>query len=220
MMTRTWMALALLTALTLGGCSTAPRPIESIRASGDHLFKIGDWEGARDEFAEIVSRFPGDWDAQYKLGVSCLNLKDTSTARRALEIAYTRKPENRDVAAALAETLYQQGDETRLFAFLRDRAAKTQQVHDYLQLGKYAMELNDPDSARTAFETAIQIDDAKTTDPYKSSALLAERLGQLDEAVRRLRQAYGINLEDRRVREKLRELGEDPSTVTPLPPGR
>ena len=219
MISRICTALALLATLHLGGCASPPRPTETIRASADHYYKIGDYEAARDEYAEIVSRYPGDWEGHYKLGMCCLQTGEFSTARRSLEIAHTRQPNNQDVANGLAEAMYRQGDESRLFAFLRQRAATTQTVEAHLQLGKYAMELNDPDSARVAFQTAIEIDNGMSTDPYINAAALSERLGQLDDSIRRLRQAYGINQKDRRVTEKLRALGEDPATITPLPPG-
>jgi tetratricopeptide (TPR) repeat protein len=214
------MMLGVLGAALLNGCTSAPRPIEEIRASGEHRYKYADFDGARDEFAEIVSRYPGDWQAQYMLGQSMLKTGDLSAARRALETAYTHKPESQEVADALAEVLFQQKDEARLFAFLRDRAAKTQSVSAHLALAKYAGELNDPDSARTAVDTAIQLDDGKHTEPYLEAAQLAERLGQMDEAVRRLRQAYGVNPVDRRVQERLVALGETMGDLTPLPPGR
>lgn len=233
MLGRTWKNLALVSALFLtlhfiGGCASPQRPSEAIRTSGDHYYRIGDYEAARDEYAEIVSRWPGDWQAQYKLGLSCLKTGETSLARRSLEIAYTRIHEkhrtqprdDQDVANALAEAIFLQKDEARLYAFLRERAAAMQTVETHLQLGRYSMELNDPDSARVAFDTAIEIDGGMTTEPYLDSAALAERLGQLDEAVRRLRQAYGIKPEDRRVTEKLIALGENPATISPLPPGR
>jgi predicted Zn-dependent protease len=214
------VALTLIAATCIGGCNTSPRPVEAIRASGDHRYKFADYEGARDEFAEIVARHPGDWHAQFMLGQSMLKTGEYSGARRALETAYTHKPDNQAVADALAETLFQQKDESRLYAFLRDRAASTQSVESHLRLARYALELNDPDSAQTAVDTAIQLDNGQTTEPYLEAARLAERLGQMDEAVRRLRQAYGVNPQDRRVHERLTKLGETPGQVTPLPPGR
>jgi tetratricopeptide (TPR) repeat protein len=220
MLGRTLSVILLGITATLCGCSTAQRPIETIRASGDHFFKAGDWESARDEFAEIVSKYPGDADAQYKLGVSHLNLKETSAARRALEIAHARKPQNREYAASLAEAMFQQGDEARLIAFLRGRANATQQAADHIMLGRYAMALNDPDTARVAFDTAIEIDAGASADPYLDSSLLAERLGDIETAVRRLRQAISIAPHDFRVKDRLREMGEDPAKVVPLPPGR
>ena len=215
-----WMMLGVLCSALVSGCTSGPRPIEEIRMSGEHRYKYADYDGARDEFAEIVSRYPGDWHAQYMLGLSMLKTNELSAARRALETASTHKPESQEVADALAETLFMQKDEARLFAFLRDRAAKTQSVTAHLALAKYAIELNDPDSARTAVDTAIQLDDGVSTEPYLEAARLAERLGQMEEAVRRLRQAYGVNPADPRVQERLVALGETMGDLAPLPPGR
>ena len=203
----------------LDGCQAA-RPAETIRASGDYRFNKGDYAGASDEYSEIVARYPGDWEAQYKLGLSQLELKNYSAGRRSLEIAYTQRPKDAKVAQALAEAMFRQGDESRLFAFLRSRAQETQLTEAYLMLAKYSMDLNDPDSAKTAVDTAIAIDDGKTTEPYLQAAALEERLGHLDQAERRLRQAYGINPYDTRVKEKLVALNVKIDQVTALPPGR
>lgn len=219
MTVRSWMMLSVL-AVSLYGTGCGSRPTETIRASGDYRFKQGNYAMARDEYAEIVARYPGDWQAQYMLGRSLLRTNDFSGARRALEIAYSSRPDDPAIAEALAEVMLAQGDESRLFAFLRERATRAQTVESHLMLARYAMEMNDPDSAQRAVDTAIQIDNGRTTDPYLAAASLAERLGQLDTAVHRLRQAKGVNHNDVRVREKLRELGEDPATVLPLPPGR
>ena len=116
--------------------------------------------------------------------------------------------------------MFMQKDETRLYAFLRERASTTRSTEAYLQLGKYAMLMDDPDSAQVGFDTAIEVDMGKTTVPYLEAAKLEERLGHLDVAVSRLRQAYGINAYDTRVHEMLRRLGEDPFKLQPLPPGR
>lgn len=220
MLCRTFLVISVLfTAALLPGCQKA-RPLEVVRTSGDQYFAAGNYSAARDQYAELVSRSPGDWQGQYKLGLSLLQTGEYAAARRALEIAYSARRDNPDVANALAEAMFRLGEESKLFAFLRERASTRQTVDAYLQLGKYALELNDPDSAQTAIETAIQIDGGKTTEPYLAAATLAERLGHLDVAVSRLRQALGINPMDPRVQAGLRTLGEDPAHITPLPPGR
>src|SRR5438552_2026564 len=120
-------------AAMLEGCQAA-RPAETMRASGDYRFNKGDFAGAADEYSEIVARYPGDWEAQYKLGLSQLELKNYSAGRRALEIAYTQRPRDPKVAQALAEAMFRQGDESRLFAFLRARAQDTQLPEAYEML--------------------------------------------------------------------------------------
>ena len=66
----------------------------------------------------------------------------------------------------------------------------------------------------------IAIDNGQTTDPYLLAASFAERLGDLDLALRRLRQAYGIDPYDENVNDRLTALGEVPGPTLALPPGR
>lgn len=201
------------------GCTQQRRPIEVVRTSGDQKYKVGNYAAARDEYAEIVSQYPGDWEAQYRMGMSMIETQQYSRARQALETAYTLKP-SQEVADGLAKAMFMQKDESRLFAFLRERASSTRSTAAYLELGKYSMLMDDPDSAQVGFDTAIEVDMGKTTEPYLEAAKLEERLGHLDVAVDRLRQAYGINPYDTRVHEMLRRMGEDPFKLQPLPPGR
>lgn len=217
--TGTWAVLLLAVIVFAGGCTQQRRPAEVVRTSGDQKYRVGDYAGARDEYAEIVSQYPGDWQAQYKMGLCMIQTGQYARARQALETAYTLKP-NQEVANGLAQAMFMQKDESQLFAFLRQRATETRSTAAYIELGKYSMDLNDPDSAKVAFDTAIEVDQGKTTEPYLEAAKLEERLGHLDVAINRLRQAYGINPYDTRVIEMLRRLGEDPSKLKPLPPGR
>jgi len=221
------LALAVFASLGLPGCAPQQRPMEVIRTSGDRYFRAGNYAQARDEYAEIVAAYPGDWQAQYRLGVCCIETQQYAPARQALETAYTltstkdmNSQSTEEVAHALAKAMFLQRDETRLFAFLRERASATKSTDAWLELGRYAMECNDPDTAKVAFDTAIEVDMGRTTAPYIEAAKLEERLGHLDQAIRRLQQAYGINPYDTRVAEMLRRLGEDPSKIKPLPPGR
>jgi len=212
-------ALVVSLVVVLPGCMSQRRPIEVIRESGDNHYRGGDYAGARDEYAEITSTYPGDWEAQYRLGLSMIETQQYDGARQALEQAYTLKP-TQEVADALAKAMFLQKDENRLFAFLRERASSTRSVPAYLQLANYAMEMNDPDSARVAVDTAIEVDMGKSTEPYIAAAQLEQRLGHTDVAIQRLRQAYGINEYDRRVHDLLRQLGQDPFRLKPIRPGR
>jgi len=212
------LALLLAALVTIAGC-TQRRPIDVVRASGDQKFRVGDYAAARDEYAEIVSQYPGDWQAQYRMGLCMIETQQYSRARQALETAYTLRP-SQEVADGFAKAMFMQKDESKLFAFLRERASTTRTTAAYLELGRYSMLMDDPDSAQVGFDTAIEVDMGKSTVPYIEAAKLEERLGHLDVAVSRLRQAYGINPYDTRVHEMLRRLGEDPFKLQPLPPGR
>jgi tetratricopeptide (TPR) repeat protein len=211
--------LLLLGLLTLSGCETH-RPVDDIRRSGNMLFDRGEYAQAAGEYGLITERYPGDWHAQYRLGLSLLQVEQYTPARRALEVAHSQRPANPDVAAALAEVMYRQGDNRQLFDFLQNRAKSTQSELAYRQLAHYALEMGDPDSAKVAIETAIVMDEGRSVEPYLDAATMAEQLGDMDLAVRRLRQAYGINPLDQRVRRRLQALGEVPGPTIALPPGR
>lgn len=214
------LTAAFLMALLLLPACTIHRPVDSIRASGDVHFARAEYTEAAREYKLIVDRYPGDWRAQYRLGQSLLQLDDPQPARRALEIAHTQRPMNNDIAEALAEAMFRVGDEPQLYAFLRERADSQQSPEAHMQLGYYSMELGDPDSARVAFDTAIALDEGQSVEPYLAAASFSERLGDMDMAVYRLRQGYGINPYDARIRDRLRALGEVPGPTIALPPGR
>ena len=200
------------------GCAT--RPIESVRTSADFQFQQEHYSQAAIGYTEIVDRAPGDWQAQYRLGLCELDIGNPDRARTALEIAHARQPANPDVVDALAEAMFRQGDERALMDLLSDRAEIEQTVRAWLRLGRYSAELGDADTALTAFETAIELDAGRSTDPYIQTALFSQQIGDLDGALRRLRQAYRINPGDPAVDQRLRDLGEVPGPTIGLPSGR
>lgn len=205
--------------LSLGACAVR-RPAELIRVNGDRLFSRGEFAAAADEYAAIVDRYPGDWRAQYMLGRSRLEVGEVATARSALEIAHTRRPDDVAIADTLAEAMHEHGDESALFRFLRDRAQDTRSTHAYLRLARYSLLLDDPDSAILAIDTAIDLDAGRTVDPYLVAAELEDHLGRSDRVMHRLRQAYGVDPTDERVHDRLRALGEVPGPTLALPAGR
>jgi tetratricopeptide (TPR) repeat protein len=219
MLARLSIALIVLSLILLPACAVHT-PVETLRERGDAHFARGEHDRAAEQYSQITDRYPGDWEAQYRLGVSLLELDEPSEARRALEMAHSHRPGHDGIANALAEAMFRLGDERQLFAFLRERADSRQSPAAHLHLAHYAMEMGDPDSAQVAINKAIVLDDGRSVVPYLAAAALAERLGDMDLAVRRLRQAYGINPLDERVRTRLRELGEVPGPTLALPPGR
>ena len=153
-------ATALILAVGLAGCGQ--RPIESIRVSGDRYFDHDDYTAAAKEYDEIIQRYPGDWRAQYQFGRCKLALNQPSEAHRALEIAYTNNPRSADVIDALAEAMFRQGEQAKLYDFLKQRAESDQTVRSWLRLARYSSELGDADSAQAAYETAIMIDEGRS----------------------------------------------------------
>lgn len=205
-------------ALVATGC--AERPVQTVLANADFQFDHGNYVKAASEYEEVTNRQPGAWRAHYQLGLCLLELDKPTDARRQFEQAHTRQPRNPEVTEALAESILASGDETGLFRFLSEEARTNPSADAYLRLARFSLLLNDPDSAQTAVLRAIDIDGGATAAPYLEAANLAERIGDMETALRRIRQAYGIDPGDQRVHERLRALGEVPGPTIALPPGR
>lgn len=206
-------------ALLMAACTSRP-PREMLLDRGDHYMERGNYATAADDYQTIVDRYGGDWEAQYKLGLCLLELDEVAEARRALTVAQTLRPNDPAVADALAEAMYRQGDEAHLFTFVREQAAMHQSVHDYLRWAEYSMKIGDADSALVAVETAIRIDNGQTAAPYIVAADLAEQTGDDRLAVHRLRQAYTVEPDNERVRDRLVGMGEIPGPTLAVPIGR
>ena len=130
-------------------CScTMQKPVESLRQSGDHSYRTGDYVAAAHDYEMITERYPGDWRAQYQLGMARLELGELSAARSALEIAHARRPRDSDVIEALADVMLRQDDNEAVFDLLRRSTASSPSTESYLRLARYSIALDDPDSAR------------------------------------------------------------------------
>ena len=75
------------------------------------------------------------------------------------------------------------------------------------------------DPRHRSIERAIELEPEVAADAYVAAADLAERLGDEALALRRLRQAYGIEPGNQAIADRLREFGEVPGPTIALPPG-
>ncbi len=210
-----------ITALLLGGCKTLDS--EKSVELGQTYLHHEQWQKAADVVAPVVEAAPGNWRAQLVFGQAQAALGNLPAAKSALERAYDADPRNEEAIYALAGVLFRQENPTALFGLLRSAGQQLHSAGAYVKLAEYAMRLNDLDSAKAAIQVAIEVDDGfsrpRTDTPYYAAAVLERRAGSKDTAIRRLRQAYGINPLDERVLHALRELGVEIGPNTALPPG-
>ncbi|NBS48631.1 MAG: hypothetical protein EBS99_16715, partial [Betaproteobacteria bacterium] len=158
-----------------------------------------------------------------KKGEDIENLKAELGKRLGVPVAVARNPNDLDVVFALADCMEKQNDIPQIYLLLRNTGAELRSPEAYCRLATIAEKTNDLDSAKQALESAIEFDKGyditKSTEPYWRMAMLQEKLGNEDEALRRLRQAYGINPEDPRVREALQQRGQILGPTLGLPRG-
>ena len=214
---------ALLLAVTLLAACKGPPPTDSTVQRADELLKYDRCQEAADAIKPVVEANPGSWGAQYAYGRAMVCLGDLKEGRHALEIAVARKPNDLDVVFALADCMERQKDIPQIYLLLRNTGAELRSPEAYCRMATIAEKANDLDVEKQALESAIEFDQgfdiAKSTEPYYRMAMLQAKLGNQDEALRRLRQAYGINPEDPRVRAELEKRGQVLGPTLGLPRG-
>jgi len=209
-------------ALLLAACQ-GPPPTESTVEKADFLVRHDRCQEAADLIKPVVETNPGSWGAQYAYGRAMVCLGDLKEGRHALEVAVARHPNDIDVVFALADCMEKQNDIPQIYLLLRNTGAEMRSPEAYCRLATIAEKTNDLDSAKQALESAIEFDQGyditKSTEPYYRMAMLQAKIGNQEECLRRLRQAYGVNPEDPRVREALLERGQVLGPTLALPRG-
>ena len=174
---------------------------------GNYAMWQGRWSDAADAFKQATLQHPGDWEAQYHLGQCYMEMGDAQKASQSLAVAESLQPTNIEISDAYPESLLQSGDANKLYSFLLKRAQKQQSVRDWTIFAEYTMEIDDPDSATNAINTAIAISQGTNARPYIVAATFAERLGDDTLAVTRWQEAWMIDPTNENVSNALRAHG-------------
>ncbi len=218
-------ALAIPVALSspLAGCKTPPS--EERIAKADEYLKHNQYEKAGEAAAPIVADDPGNWKAQYAYGRAMLGQGKLEEARRSLDRAYRLKPNDDGVVTAFAECMAKQKDVKDAYQLLRSYGAEFRSWRAYMALSTIAEQSGDPDTAVTAVNDAIKVNEPMpgalpSIEPYMRAADLAFRFGKEPQGVRRLRQAYGIIPGDPRIVEALKahNIAINKDTALPIGP--
>ena len=191
---------------SLSGCGGQPANT-TLLERGNYAMWQGRWSDATTSFNMAVAQHPGDWEAQYNLGKCYMNLGDPVRASQSLAVAESLQPGDTEISDLYAEALLQGGEQNRLYSYLLRRAQKQQTVRAWTIFAEYAMDLDDPDSATNAINTAIAISDGTNSRPYVLAAMYAERLGDDTLAVTRWQEAWIIDPTDEAVSSALRAHG-------------
>ena len=206
--------------VVLMACATSQTPLVVLEQKAEHEYDYKRWEKASEYYAEIVDRDPGNKKAQFQYGVSLMNSGAYSKAEGALLTAHALDPGNDDIVIALAEVMDHLGEHTKLFAMLKDRAGDNRSSAIWMVVVDYSEKRDDYDSALEAVRNACAVDNGQDARPYYRAAVLLGKIGQSDEAIRRLRQAYAIDPDNEEVNALLVEYGEVPGPTLGLAPGR
>ena len=193
-----------------------------IREKGFDAINVGDWELARDKFAQATRRKPDDWMAQYYLGACEMHLGRPHQAQLALEKALILRPEDPRttprILDRLAEAYYRQDRVESLTAFLDETSESYGLSHDYLRQAKYLVKVGDMDAAELAFRKAAYFAQEGDVTPYIAIADFYAAINDAPNTATALRYANYIAPGNPDVAERLRKLGIVPGPTQTLEP--
>lgn len=214
-------SLAALTLLTASVALTAcgQRAIDVARAEGDFHYDWGRYEEAAPAYLEIIDRYPGDWEAEYRYGMCLVHLGREKEARTHIETAAARNPESREVAFALADVYAKLNERVRLVQLLKGRANERAEVESWLKLAELGRGAGDLDLEDMAITSALQVKGESQWKAYVRASELAEAADRREDAVRRIRQAYFLNQYSPIVINRLKTMNIEIGPSTALPPG-
>lgn len=204
---------------TQSACHTNP----FLRQDGFGSIRAGEYEAARDKFAEAVDRHPADYSAQYHLGVAELKLGNLLAAQLALEKALTLRPDDRvltpKILDELAEALFQQGRYESLYSLLVSATRNYRTTGAYLRQGEYLARSGDLDGAKVAFQKAAYFAERTDADPYLAIADFYESINDVPNSVKALRYAYYVYPQHPDIPDRFRKFGLVPGpTLRSEPP--
>lgn len=206
----------------LTGCKT---PVaESNIAQANEFLKHDQFTQALQSVEPVVRDQPGNWKAQLAYGRALLGEGDLEGARRALDRAHSLQPTSPEAVFALATCMSQQNDTAAAYQLLRGFGREFRSWRAYMMLSILAEQGGDSDTAMQAADDSIKVNEPVpgellSTEPYLRAAEVSFKFGREEAGIRRLRQAYGINPDDPRVAQLLRDHGVQPGKAIILSPG-
>ncbi len=211
------LILASISALSLAAC-TGQRSMNELQRDGDFAIKHEDWESARANYSEFVTRKPEDHLAQYKLGIALTKLGDCKNAMRHLSLALEVRPLSDEYADAYAEALLCADERDELTATLARLASERGKPRDYVRWGTYASKLGNIDEAQQALLTGARLDRGMNLYPQRALADFYKGLGDNERYIKRLRMCYWLAPQDEDLLKEIRAAGEIPGPTFALQP--
>lgn len=205
--------------LALTGCADVLTYAQDSRDIGITAYNQGDYTKASGAFRSALKQDPRDYQSQYYLGLSSLELKNYQQAivafRSCLETQnVTLAGKEDDVTRIKAlEGLAQaitKSDDADLEVNKVEQAARNRTgplaAREFYVLGKVYRYRMLPDMSIDYYGRAV-LNDPKNFAYAKEYGLYCEQLQQIDQARAALRQAYAVNPNDKEVNDALRRLG-------------
>jgi tetratricopeptide (TPR) repeat protein len=205
--------------LTLTGCADVLTYAQDSRETGITAYNQGDYTKAAGAFRSALRQDPRDYQSQYYLGLSSLELKNYQQAivafRSCLDTQNVTLAGKEDDAMRIKalEGLAQaitKSDDSDLEVNKVEQAARNRTgplaAREFYVLGKVYRYRMLPDMSLEFYGRAL-LNDPKNFVYAKEYGLYCEQLQQTEQARQALRQAYATNPNDKEVNDALRRVG-------------
>ncbi|GAB5495031.1 MAG: hypothetical protein Phyf2KO_01110 [Phycisphaerales bacterium] len=203
--------------LAAGGCESGPST-NALGIYGDNALEAGNFGEAAGFYEQFVERRPLDPEGRYKLATAYLGDNRPSLAREQFLLGLELRGQDERFIEGTADTLVEMGQQEELFKLLRGRAQSTQDIEDYIRLGRFAARVGDPDEAEQALLFAAKLDQGMNLQPQLELAEFYSLVGDDARQLERLRMALFIDPENKQVMDSIRALGEIPGPAYSIPP--
>lgn len=208
----------LIAAVGLAGCKNNP---QGYREAGDRDYLYGHYDTAADAYGKYLEIRPGEPDVRAQYGRALLRAGKPKEAAQQLSISNLEAPDD-DVLDDLCAALAASGQFDELHRTLRAYANDRGSARDYLRYGKYAVQMGDPDAAKTSLLTAAKLDGGKSPAPYVALYDYCMAVNQPSpdkaQAIRYLRMAYFIAPKNPDVQSRVAQSGQVVGPTFGLPP--
>lgn len=233
------MSVLMISASALTGCVNE-LSTDLVRVDAYGAYRKGDFTAARELFERAAEEDATDVKSHYFLGrIGLDQLNDAGYARRHLEVCYTIVhsktlkrvapapgtassavpfPTTQQIADALCESIYRQNNPPQLMGVLNEMIENHGTTHDYLRRAQYLRKLGDPDAAHASYLAALKVRDPKDATPYVALADFYDSIGDKDQAIRALRNAFYIDDHNQEAAARLRAHGMVPGPSVGLAP--
>lgn len=199
------------------GCSEH-RATHMIEASAERAMDRGHYATAADEYGEVVHRNPGWWHTRLEYAKALLASGRPAAARAQLEVVYTHNPASPETLDLLATAMLQEGEIDDMTNLVRHRAEETNDVADWMRVGRFMTMAGDADEAERGYKRAAILDGGMSVEPQIALADLYRTVGDDDNALKRYRMVLFIEPDNEAAAEAIRGYNKIPGPTFALVP--
>jgi|688.fasta_scaffold314638_2 tetratricopeptide (TPR) repeat protein len=177
----------------------------------DFLFRIGNHNGALQEYQKIVEKSEGSWDARFGLAKCQLTLNDPGNAEKNFEICYQQRPSGKTaVNLAKCYARLEKSDEAlQMLKKYQDEEDRSTKAEILEELGRWHVERGLLDEARGYIDECLKVA-PENFSAWHALSMIRSLQGDSDAAREALEHSQQLQKDASRLLELVSELADNP----------